>query len=201
MPQFKCKICRRLGQSVCGRKTCAILKRPDVPGNKNIKHQKPLSDYGKELKEKQKLRYWYNLKEANLKKYVKKALTKPVKDKTIEDVLFEQLERRLDSVVLSLGFATTIRHARQLVSHKQFLVNGKPVNVPSYKVKINEEITIKDNKKKNFVGAKFLSKKFKPLNWVQVDKDKYTGKIIKFPTLQEKALPIDFALILEYYSK
>ncbi len=201
MQKFKCKICRRLGQSLCNRKSCVAIKRPDISESKNIKRRKPLSDYGKKLKEKQKLRYWYNLKEANLKKYAKKALTKSTTNTTIEEILFKELERRLDSVVLSLGFATTIRQARQLVSHKHFTINGKPVNIPSYKTKINNEIAIKKNKQKSFENASFLSKNFKPLDWTQINKEKYSGKIIKFPTLTEKIIPVNFALILEYYSK
>ncbi len=201
MPKFKCKICRRLEQSVCGKKNCAFLKRPYAPGNKNIKRRKALSTYGKELREKQKLKNWYNLKEANLKKYVKKALIKSTVEMTIEKILLNQLESRLDSVVLSLGLATTIRHARQLVSHKHFKVNGKPVNIPSYNVKINEEIMVKDNKKDSFKNAPIFSKKFKSLTWVQINKEENSGKLIRLPSLQEKGLPINFALILEYYSK
>ena len=201
MFKFKCKICRRLGQTVCGRKSCAALKRPYPPGNKVLKRRKSLSDYGKKLIEKQKLKYWYNLKEAHLKKYVKNSLTKPTKGKKIEETLLEQLEGRLDSVVLSLGFATTIRHARQLVSHKHFTIKGRSVNIPSYKVKIGEEIVIKEKKRDGFKDALFLSKKFQSLPWVVVNKEKYSGKLIRFPTLEEKALPINFALILEYYSK
>jgi len=198
---FKCKICRRLGQPVCGRKSCAVLKRPYPPGKKMIKRPKPLSDYGKKLKEKQKLKYWYNLQDSHLKGYVKKALTKTTKDKTIEEKLLEQLERRLDSIVLSLGFATTIRHARQLVSHKHFTIDKRSVNIPSYQVKINQEIRVKEKKRNSFKNSPFLSKTFKPFNWIQIDKENYSGKVIRFPTLTEKALPIDFALILEYYSK
>lgn len=128
----KCKICRRAGVKLflrgerCFSTKCAMIKRPYPPG-KRIKKRKSLSEYGKELKEKQKLKNWYNLSEEQFSKYVKKALGKRGKVEDARTFLMKELESRFDNVIFKLGWASSRSQAQQMVSHQHFLVNGKKV--------------------------------------------------------------------------
>lgn len=204
MPYSRCKICRRLGVSVCGKEKCALRKRPYPPGQKGKRRFSGLSEYGRELKEKQKLKYLYNLKEAQFRKYVKDVLG--LRGKTKEDVVqvfIRTLENRLDNVVFRLGLTSSRAQARQLVSHGHFLVNGRSIDVPGFQVKKGDIIKLKPQAfNKNFFKniAPILKKKKIP-SWLSWDFNSFEAKIIGFPTLEESSPPVEISVIFEHYSR
>jgi small subunit ribosomal protein S4 len=209
MEDSKCKICRRAGVKLflkgerCFSAKCALLRKPYVPGPKGKRRFRAVSDYGKELREKQKLRAWYNLRETQFRNYVKLALGARGKVEDAATLLIEILESRLDNVVFRLGFTTSREAARQMVSHRHILVNGRKTNIPSYKIKKGDVIKIdpvslNKNLFKNLVSA---IKKYKAPSWLSLDTEKMEAKIIGKPNLEEAAPPAEVALIFEYYSK
>ena len=167
------------------------------------KRPRPLSEYGKELKEKQKLKKLYNLREAQFRKYVKEVLRKRrmVEDPTT--LLVKRLENRLDNVVFRLGFAKTRVQARQLVNHGHFSVNDAKVNIPSYQIKKDDKITILPKKlqKKIFQNLSTTLKKHEPPSWLELDKEKLKGKVVGEPSVEEASLPIEIPAIFEFYSR
>lgn len=203
MKKFKCKICRRLGQSVCSRAKCAILRKPYPPGLQSKNKRRSISEYGIQLREKQKLRYYYGLKEKQFRKYIENAFSKLKQGMNIEYVLIKDLEHRLDNVIFRLGFASTRIQARQLVSHGHFYVNDKKVNIPSYKVKKGDLIKLSDSKKDKAIHKNNYShlKKFKTLPWLELDYKKMQGKINHDISLDEINLPVDISKIFAFYNK
>ncbi len=209
MINSKCKICRRLGVKLflkgerCLSQKCPMVKRPYPPGQKRKRKPALLSEYGKELREKQKLKNWYNLKEAQLKKYVKEVLKSRGKVEDPVSLLVELLESRLDNVVFRLGFAVSRSQAQQLISHNYFLVNGRATNIPSYQVKKDDIISLKPQKlKKNiFQDLSLKLKKQKVPSWLKLDIEKLEGKVIARPSFEEAAPPVEISSIFEYYSR
>lgn len=209
MQNTKCKICRRAGVKLflkgerCLSLKCAIVKKPYPPGMKKKRRPSPLSEYGKELREKQKIRNWYNLSEHQFRKYVKEILGKRSKIEDAATLLVQKLESRFDNIIFRLGFAVSRSQARQLVSHRHFLINDKPVNIPSHQLKKSDKISIKSaaKKKKVFDHLALSLKKQQTPSWLEVDAEKLEGKIISKPTLEEVAPPAEISAIFEYYSR
>lgn len=209
MENAKCKICRRLGVKLflkgerCLSPKCSMVKRPYPPGQKRKRKPRSLSEYGKELREKQKLKNWYNLEERQFKNYVKGILAKKRKIVDPDTLLIRALESRLDNVIFRLGFTVSRAQARQMVSYGYFLINGKAIDVPSYQVKKGDIILIKPQKMKKPVlqNLKNLLKKQKPPNWLELDIEKLEGKVVGEPTLEEAAPPVEVSAIFEFYSK
>lgn len=205
----KCKICRRLGVKLflkgekCLSSKCSMIKRAYPPGQKRKKRPTPPSEYGKALREKQKLKNWYNLKERQFKNYVKKILKRRGRVKNTSSLLIKILESRLDNVVFRLGFANSRTQAQQLVSYSHFLVNGKSINIPSYLVKKGDIVTLKPQKAKKtiFQNLKNLLKKYKTSSWLVLDAEKLEGKIVGEPSLEEAAPPVEISAIFEFYSR
>lgn len=210
----KCKICRRQGVKLflkgerCYSQKCAMVKRPYSPGLKGKRRKGSVSEFARELKEKQKLRRWYGLGEAQFKKYVKEILrrSKTAKGETAKDPeksLIEKLESRLDNVVFRMGLVTSRAMARQLVSHGYFLVNDRHVNIPSYSVRKGDEIKVRPNKagKKIYASLAVLAKRQKSPVWIQFDSQNLIGKIIGEPVLEKDSLPAEIPSIFEYYSR
>jgi len=209
MKKDKCKICRRTGIKLflkgekCFSVKCPMVKKPYPPGQKGKRRTSPLSEYGKELKEKQKIRNWYNLSETQFKKYVKDILKKR---KTIENpaqLLIEKLEKRFDNVIFRLGFASSHPQARQLVSHGHFLINNKPINIPTHEMKVGNKISVRPNslKKTAFQNQIKIIKKHEIPSWLKLNKEKLEGEIIGKPTLEEVAPPAEISAIFEFYSR
>jgi len=207
----KCKICRRLGVKLflkgerCLTQKCPMVKRSYPPGQKKKRRIRALSEYGEELREKQKLKKWYNLEERQFRKYVKKILEShqgPGK-KDVLILLIKTLESRLDNVVFRLGIAASRPQARQLISHGHFLVNSKSVDIPGYLVKKGDKIRISpSSRKKNiFQNLPTLLKKRELPSWISLDVEKLEGKVIGAPSLEEAVLPAEVSLIFEYYSR
>ncbi len=203
MKKFKCKICRRLGQSVCSRAKCAILRKPYPPGPQTKKRRRNISEYGMQLREKQKLRNYYGLKEKQFRRYVENAFSKLKQGVNIEYVLISDLEHRLDNVIFRLGFASTRLQARQFVSHGHFYINNKKVDIPSYKVKKDDLVKLSPLKENKIIHKNNHShlKAFKPLSWLELDYKKMQGKISHDLSLEEVNLPVDISKIFAFYNK
>lgn len=183
---------------------CPILKRPYPPGHQSAKRRgrRNLSGYGRQLREKQKLRNFYNLKEYQFKKYVKDVLDKRGKVEDTQTFLIKKLEKRLDNVVFKLGFASSRVQARQLVGHGHFLVNGKKVNIPSFQTKKGDEISIKSAKDKVIFHQLPVLLKQEPIApWLKIDIKKLQGKIVAEPCLEDAAPPAEISAIFEFYSR
>jgi len=187
----------------CFTPQCPLIRKPYPPGTRGKRKAKPLSEYGKELREKQKLKNWYNLRETQFKNYVKEALEKKGQVEDTSVFLIQKLEKRLDNVIFRLGFAKSRAQARQMVSHRHFMVNGRVVNIPSYQVKIGDKISIREGskKKKIFEGLKMSLKKYQPPSWLKIDPEKLEGEVIKEPTVEEAGVPVELSAVFEFYSK
>lgn len=204
----KCKICRRVGQKLflkgekCFSPKCPMIKRPYPPGRKSKRRLPPISEYGRELREKQRLKLWYNLREAQLRKYVKEVLRKKGTVETV-DLLIKKLESRLDNVIFRLGFVSSRPMARQLVNHGYFSVNGRKVKSPSYQTRKGDKITILSPKKQKKIFQNLTSsiKKYQPPSWLKLDKQDLEGQIVGEPTFKEANLPVEVSSIFEFYSR
>lgn len=159
-----------------------------------------LSDYGLQLREKQKAKFIYGVLEKPFRNYYKKA--ERMKGMTGEN-LMTILESRLDNVIFRLGFARTRREARQIVDHKHVLVNGKCINIPSYLIEAGDTISIKENKRTSaqykaiseIAGGRLVPE------WLESNKETFTGKVLSLPTREAIDVPVDEMLIVELYSK
>jgi small subunit ribosomal protein S4 len=209
MKYDQCKTCRRLGQKLflkgdrCFSQKCAMLKRAYAPGPQKKRKGGSPSEYKKSLEEKQTLKKWYGISERQFKRYVLETLTKMGKVDDVSAELIRRLEKRFDNVVFRLGYAKSRVQARQLVSHSYFVINGKPVNIPSYEVKKDDVITIKEHKKSKGI-FKDLSNELKKKEipaWLSVNKDKLEAKVIGDPNLDEVKAPAEISLIFEFYSR
>lgn len=209
MINSKCKICRRLGVKLflkgekCFSPKCPMVRKSYPPGKKGKKRARALSEYGKELREKQKLRNWYNLAERQFKNYVKEVLEKRGGSEDTATLLIRKLEKRLDNVVFRLGLAVSRLQARQMIVHGHFIVNGKVVNTPGYLVKKGDKITIsqKSGKKTLFQNLPSLLKKHKSPSWLELNGEKIEGKVVGEPSLEEAAPPVEISAIFEFYSR
>ena len=180
-----------------------MVKRPFAPGPQKKRRGGAPSEYKKSLEEKQTLKKWYGISERQFKRYVGETLEKMGKVENVSDELIKRLEKRLDNVIYRLGFAKSRVQARQLVSHGYFLINGKPVNIPSYEVKKGNEISVKANKKQKGVFKELavqLKRKEVPA-WLTLDKEKFEAKAIGEPNLAEVNPPAEISLIFEFYSR
>ena len=198
-----CRLCRREGTKLflkgdrCYSTKCAMEKRSYAPGQHGQGRSKA-SDYALQLREKQKTKRFYGLQEAQFRNLFEKADRK--QGITGENLLV-LLETRLDNVVFRLGFASSRKEARQLVSHGHFTVNGKKVNIPSYTVKPGDVIKVKE---KSTNSPKFKEVKEMTITvpeWVTVDVEKLEGKILSVPTREQIDTPVAEHLIVELYSK
>ena len=198
-----CRLCRREGQKLflkgdrCYSSKCANDRRGYAPGQHGQGRSK-ISDYGLQLREKQKAKRFYGLQETQFRNLFDKAARKS--GITGENLLI-LLETRLDNVVFRLGFASSRKEARQLVNHGHFQVNGKKVNIPSYTVKPGDVIKVKE---KSTNSPKFKEVKEMSItvpSWVAVDVEKLEGKILSVPTRSEIDTPVAEHLIVELYSK
>ena len=191
-PRFK--QCRRLGLNVCGHP-----KAMDRAGRGTSRADKKLSPYGLQLLEKQRLRAYYGVLEKQFRNYVKKA------EKSNESTgvaLIQMLECRLDNVVYRLGFANSIRQARQMVVHGHILVNGKKVDIPSFAVQVGDEVSLREKSRTNVMFKEnFESGALNEYPYLSKDMDKFSGVLTRLPERQEVPIEIDEILIVEFYSK
>ena len=201
----QCRICRREGQKLflkgsrCYTDKCSITRRNYAPGEHG-QGKKKLSEYGTQLREKQKTKAFYGVGEKQFRKYFEMASTS--KGKTGE-VLLQILESRLDNVVYRLGFASSRAQARMLVTHGAFEVNGHKVDIPSYLVKAGDVIAVREIRKDN--GAIKIAVEengSRPVPaWLEKDQEKLSGKVVTLATREDIDLPVEEHLIVELYSK
>ena len=191
------RISRRLGFSTLesGKE---LAKKPYAPGIHGNKRGKKLSNYGVQLQEKQKVRFMYGLNE----KQFRRTFDDAGKMKGVHgENLFKLLESRLDNIVYRIGFATTRRGARQLVNHGHITVNGKKVNIPSYRCKPNDIIAIKDSDKELKVVRESLEKLGKRVDFIKYDDKKMEATYVRYPERSELNGEINDSLIVEYYNR
>ncbi|MGM0461226.1 MAG: 30S ribosomal protein S4 [Fibrobacterota bacterium] len=197
----KAKIVRRFRSNIFeNEKYSRIMdKKPSPPGPKK-KRRPNVSEYGKQLTEKQKIRYSYGLSERQFRNTFKRA--KKLKGVT-DGNMISLLESRLDNVVFRLGMASTRDQARQLVNHNHIRVNGKKMDIPSYTVAENDVITVRDRDKSRKLVQEYIAVnagKSIP-EWLEFSKVDSTGKILRAPQAEDVALPGDIQLVVEFYSK
>ena len=199
-----CRQCRREGQKLflkgerCYSGKCALEKRAYAPGQHGQGRKGKMSNYGLQLREKQKAKRFYGLLETQFRNTFDKASKK--QGVTGENLL-AMLETRMDNVVFRMGFASSRKEARQLVTHNHFLVNGKKVNIPSYQVELGDVIKVKE---KSTSSPKFKEIRDMAIStpaWITVDTDKLEGKVIALPRREEIDTPVAEHLIVELYSK
>lgn len=200
-----CRLCRREGVKLylkgdrCYSDKCSVSKRPQAPGQHGTGRKK-VSEYGIQLREKQKTRRIYGILERQFREYFEKAERQ--KGITGENLLV-LLERRLDNVVYRLGFANGRVQARQLVRHGHFTVNGQKVDIPSYLVKAGDVVALAEGSKDSAIFkeiAEDMSTKTVPA-WLEVNTADLQGKVMRYPTREEIDLPIQEHLIVELYSR
>lgn len=162
-----------------------------------------LSEYGRQLAEKQTLRREYNLKEHAFRAYVEKTLSGMRLKGSAPETFTRLLETRLDNMVYRAGFAATRAKARQMVSHGHFLCNGKPLNIASYAVRKGDVISVKHSSASSplFKDVQNVWKKFQAPSWLELDKEHMSVQVVALPTLQESALGVDIPLIFDFYSR
>jgi small subunit ribosomal protein S4 len=200
----KCKLSRREGTDLflkSARKSYADKCKSEVaPGQHGAKSGQRLSDYGKQLREKQKVRRTYGIMERQFRKYYAAAVRR--KGNTGENLL-HILETRLDNVVYRMGFGSTRAEARQLVSHKSIAVNGITVNIASMQIKIGDVVTVRDKAKGQLriKDSLALAAQGTMASWVDVDADKMTGTFKALPDRGEIAQDINESLVVELYSR
>ncbi len=188
---------RRLGFSTLetGKE---LAKRPYGPGQHGNDRKKKLSEYGKQLTEKQKLRQMYGVNERQFRRLFMIAL----KSKEVTGVAFMKLlESRLDNLVFRMGFARTRRGARQLVNHGHVLVNGKKLDIPSALISVGDEISIKESSKSLKVIKESLESLATKCAWVEVNEEKLSGKFIREPERKELPQDIQESQIVEFYNR
>ncbi|MFR4008384.1 MAG: 30S ribosomal protein S4 [Christensenellales bacterium] len=199
-----CRQCRREGAKLflkgdrCFGAKCAIVKRPTPPGQHGVSRKKQ-SQYGIQLREKQKARRAYGVLEGQFRGYFQQASR--MKGVTGENLL-TLLERRLDNVVYRLGMGDSRAHARQLVTHGHIRVNGKKVNIPSFRVKLNDEITVRSGSQsmENLKQLREEGNRMVP-KWLSLDHENLVGKVIAMPQRDDIDLTIEEHQIVELYSR
>ena len=202
--ESKCRLCRREGAKLflkgdkCYKQSCPFEKRPVAPGQHGASRKK-VSEYGLQLREKQKTKRIYGVLEGQFRQYYVKA--DKMKGVTGENML-SLLERRLDNVVFRMGIAASRTQARQIVTHGHFTVNGRNVNIPSYSVKAGDVIAVKENSRDNkfFAEIKQMQKGTMP-KWVDFNPDTLEGKVIALPVREDIDAQIAEHMIVELYSK
>jgi small subunit ribosomal protein S4 len=201
----QCRICRRETEKLflkgdrCYTEKCSVERRQYPPGQHGQRRGK-LSDYGIQLREKQKVRNTYGVLEKQFRKYFEKAERK--KGVTGE-VLLQFLETRMDNIVYRMGFAANRTSARQLVRHGHFLVNGKAVDIPSYNVHVGEVVEVKDSSREVNIIKESLSRVEQRgiPSWIEIDFQNFRGKMIQIPAREDIQLTAQEQLIVELYSK
>ena len=200
-----CRICRRENTKLflkgdrCYGDKCSFERRSYPPGQHGQRRMKT-TDYGIQLREKQKVKRQYGLLEKQFRSYFVKA----ERQKGITGTnLLVLLERRLDNIVYRLGFAASRNQARQMVRHNHFLINGHKVNIPSFLVDVNDIITVRDKSRKVSLileSMETVARRGVP-EWLDLDKDNFNGTVKAFPTREDLTMPIQEQLIVELYSK
>jgi len=201
-----CRLCRRermklfLKGDRCFKEKCAVERRGYPPGQHGTRRGRRIQGYGLQLREKQKVKRYYGLLENEFRSYFKEA----DRQKGITgEALLVLLERRLDNVVYSLGFASSRAQARQFVRHGHVRVDGQKVTIPSFQVRSEQKISIKDDSRKNdFIRASVETARGRGVpEWLELNAESFAGTMLRLPTREDVKLPIQEQLIVELYSR
>lgn len=192
------RLSRRLGVSLSGTGK-ELSRRPYAPGDHGRDRRGKLSEYGTQLREKQKLRFAYGLTERQFRNLFVRA--GKLKEGTHGANFMALLECRLDNIVYRLGLATTRRQARQLVNHGHILVNGHRVDIPSYEVKVGDTVSVREKSQNLDVIKNAVDAVVSRPSYVEFDADKLEGKLVRFPAREDMSADIDESLIVEFYNK
>ncbi len=200
-----CRLCRRAGVKLflkgerCYTPRCAVEKRRKPPGSQPMRRRRT-SDWGTQLREKQKARQIYGVLEKQFRKYFSEAQRRPGMTGLY---LLQILEERLDNVTYRLNFADSRNQARQLVRHGHIVVNGRKVNIPSYRVKVDDVIVWKESSKETGIFAQMAEDiPRRPLpNWLNLDTEHMAGRVLSLPEPSEIDTGIDVRLVVEHYSR
>ena len=211
-----CRLCRRetaaskTGEKIklflkgdrCLSRKCAVERRGTAPGQKtqNTKARQKISEYGRQLREKQKMRRYYGVLETQFESYFREAQRVPGQT---GKVFLQTLERRFDNVVYRLNLAMSRKQARQLVTHRHFRINGRIVNIPSYIVKAGDVITISDRSKETDAFKQLIevAKNRRHPEWLEFSETDASSKVLALPSREQIDTPVDEQLIVEYYSR
>jgi small subunit ribosomal protein S4 len=202
----RCKVCRRHGVKLflkgmrCYTDKCAFERRAYGPGQHGQRRRRKTTDYGLQLKEKQKAKRIYGVLERQFKNYY----TEADRQKGITgENLMRLLERRLDNVVYRLGFAFSRSAARELVRHGHLKVNGRKVNIPSYLVKIGDEITVNEKSQSNPEVRMSVDAKsgVGTVDWLELDPKRFMGRVLEIPSRDQIPSPVNEQLIVNFYSR
>ena len=201
-----CRMCRRDGSKLflkgpkCSSEHCPLEKRNFAPGQHGKDRKPKIVGYGLQLREKQKAKRMYFTLEGQFREYYEKANNATG---VTGELLLQQLERRLDNVAFRLGFAISRRQARQVVRHGHVTVNGKRVNIPSFQVRVGDEVAVLEGAKKLAIveaGVQLAQQNPIP-SWLQMNFETLSGRVISLPKREEINMPINEQLIVELYSK
>ena len=190
-PRFK--QCRRLGLNVSGHP-----KAMERALKGTSRADKKLSDYGTQLLEKQRLRAYYGVMEKQFKRNVEEAFNSNMQ---AGDALLRILESRLDNMVYRMGFASSIRQARQMVNHGHFLVNGSKIDIPSYRLQPGDEVVLREKSRKTEMFAENFANNLSTVAYVEKNVEEFKGVYVRFATREELPITINEQLIVEFYSK
>jgi small subunit ribosomal protein S4 len=200
-----CKLCRRERQKLflkgqkCFSEKCPIEEKNYPPGQHGLSRRAKVSEYGVQLREKQKIKRSYGLLETQFRNYFEKATKQ--KGRTGEN-LIKLLERRLDNVVFRLGFASSRKQARQLITHRHIMINNSLVTIPAYLLKAGDVIQIKEKSKKlDAIHNSLKRVKDNTYNWLTVDKASLSGTFVQIPDRADVPLNANEQLVVELYSK
>jgi small subunit ribosomal protein S4 len=203
-----CKLCRREGTKLflkgtrCLTEKCAVERRAYAPGQhgQSTGRRRKASEYAKQLREKQKVKRIYGLSEQQFRNVFDRVLKEPG---ITGEALLVALESRLDNIVYRMGFATSRRQARQLVRHRHIQVNGRAVDIPSYRIRPGDEVKVAERSREQVQVRAALEHfgRSQPVSWIQVDTDKAQGKMTQRPTRDAIPIAAQEQLIVELYSK
>jgi len=184
----------------CYTDKCAIERRNYAPGQHGQGRRRKISEYAVQLREKQRLKRMYGLLEKQFRRYFQMAESSR---EITGEALLSLLERRLDNMVFRMGMARSRAEARQLVRHRHFLVNGKPINVPSYLTKPGDEVVIREKSraKEPFRQAIEVAERRGLPSWLEFDATKFAGRVVQLPAREDLAIPVNERLVVELYSK
>jgi len=202
----KCRLCRREGEKLflkgtrCFTEKCAFERRGYAPGEHGKDRRSKETSYGLQLRMKQKTRRIYGILERQFRNYFQKAESQ--KGVTGENLLL-MLERRLDNIVYRMGIGASRNAARRLVGHRHIMVNGRIVDIPSFQVKVGDEVRVKPASKTNpfILGSIEQSKGRDMMSWISVDYDAMSGRVLEYPTRANIPTKVSEQLIVELYSK
>ncbi len=200
-----CRLCRRekdklyLKGDRCYSDKCAVVRHAYAPGEHGQARQK-FSEYGQQLREKQKARRIYGVMEKQFRRYFKEA---DRRRGVTGEVLLQLLESRLDNMVFRLGLARSRNEARQLINHGHFEVNGRKVDIPSYLVKPGDLVAVRENRKNKAVFKEIAEtrEQMETVDWLEMDHEKLQGRVLRIPQRDEIDVPVTEHLIVELYSR